>query len=184
MNRFYISIASNILPKTNIESAIARLREVATVTSISRCYITQAIAAPNDAPGTQYPQFINCVALIESANNIRDFKYKILQPIENALGRIRTSNKYSPRTIDLDILLFNNDVICADGIEIPDPDILDRWFLQAAILDIDPEAVLPTTLEPLKHRLQELKSRGIPPQHSFIIDDDLRKRLTGAHSSQ
>lgn len=153
MNRYYISVASNIEPERNIRLAVSRLRDFGRLISTSRCFVTEAIASPDDKPGTVYPRYINCVLLFESSYDAKNFKQSALRTVESELGRVRTKNKFAARTIDLDILLCNEDIIKDEYIEIPDPDILSRWFLIQGILDIDPNAKLPTTSKPLAEYL-------------------------------
>jgi 2-amino-4-hydroxy-6-hydroxymethyldihydropteridine diphosphokinase len=177
MKTFYISIASNIEPEANIQLAISRLRYFARIISVSRCFVTDAIPSPDDKPGTYYPYYINCVALVESPYEAKSFKYSVLQNIERELGRVRTKNKFASRTIDLDILLCNNEIIKEEGMEIPDPDILKRWFLMQGILDIDPNATLPTTSKPLTEYLDRLKPEECPNGDQLKVNKQLRESL-------
>lgn len=178
MNKLYISVASNISPEKNIQQAVARLRQFCKLISISRCFVTEAIAGPEGDLSVDIPYYINCVVLIETSNDVATFKRNILVPIEDALGRLRTSNKYESRTIDLDILLCDDQIIDQGGINIPDPDLLKRWFLLQGILDIDPAAVLPTTLLPLSRYLEDLNAQAATSvSRQMNVDDRLRACL-------
>lgn len=177
MNKFYISVASNIEPESNIQAAVSRLRQFARIVSVSRCFVTDAIPSPEDEPGTYYPYYVNCVVLLESTYDAKNFKRSVLQHLESALGRIRTKNKFASRTIDLDILLYNDEVISDEGIEVPDPDILDRWFLLLGILDIDPEAALPTTSRPLSEYLGRLDAEELAKSDRLRVNSRLRACL-------
>lgn len=178
MNRLYISVASNISPEQNIQNAVTRLRELTKIISISRCFITEAITGPGGELSASLPYFINCVVLLETSDEVVTFKRNVLLPLENALGRKRTSNKYDSRTIDLDILLCNDQVVNQDGVRIPDPDLLKRWFLLQGILDIDPAATLPTTSLPLSQYLESLHAASVASFSCHMkVDDQLRRRL-------
>lgn len=187
MNRAYLGVAANIQPEHNIIRAIAGLRHSSRVLAVSRCFVTDAIPAANDMQATDLPYFINCVVLIETAFEARALKFEILRPLEKALGRIRTADKYAPRPIDLDILLFNRDRIAEDGLAIPDPDIFKRWFLAQGILDIDSEVVLPNSAEPLRTHLASLPGHRFPTDRAFTVNDELRRdilELIGSKASR
>ena len=80
-------------------------------------------------------------------------KNDLLRPLEAQLGRIRSADAYAARTIDLDILLYN-DIVCAnDAITLPDPDIVERVFLCAGLLSLAPDLVLPGDHRPLRDRV-------------------------------
>jgi dihydroneopterin aldolase/2-amino-4-hydroxy-6-hydroxymethyldihydropteridine diphosphokinase len=67
----------------------------------------------------------------------------VLRVIETQLGRVRGIDRYAARTIDLDLLLFGNEVINEDGLTLPDPDLWRRPFLAAAVLERAPDLVVP-----------------------------------------
>jgi 2-amino-4-hydroxy-6-hydroxymethyldihydropteridine diphosphokinase len=61
--------------------------------------------------GGEGPNFLNAVALVYTQLSADDLKYLVLRPIEAQLGRVRTDNPYDPRSIDLDILIFDGKVV-------------------------------------------------------------------------
>lgn len=136
-NKFvYISIGSNINPKENIFAGISKLKEFVHIRNISPVFETEPIG-----PNKKQQNFYNCVLETSLRHDFlpRQFKFEVLRSIESSLGRVRTEDKYSSRTIDLDILLFD-DVICSEPeLTIPDPDIFDRDFLFAGLLSLNPQ---------------------------------------------
>lgn len=177
LNRVYLSVASNIQPETNIYAAMERLQTSCNLLAISRCFVTDAIPAPGQEPTKDLPYFINCVALVETTYAAGEFKFEVLRSLEKDLGRIRTADKYAARTIDLDILLFNDEIIHKENLEIPDPDILKRWFLAQGILDINPTLVMPDTLSPLQQNLLPLLEKFTASNQSFREDTTLRAKI-------
>lgn len=132
----YVGIGSNIEPQHNIPAAVQLLNEEVTIQAVSSFYKTPALERPDD------PHFLNGVAKIEAAYSARTLKFGILRGIEAQLGRERTENRYGPRTIDLDLLLYD-DLVCHEpGLQLPDKDI-ERPFVGLAILELNPELVLP-----------------------------------------
>jgi len=77
-------------------------------------------------------------------------KYSVLRKIEAALGRVRSSDLYASRTIDLDILLFGNQIIKKEGLTVPDPDIYSRVFIAEPLFELAPETIIPDTDTDLK----------------------------------
>lgn len=100
----YINLGSNISPRENLARAIALLREAANVGTISSIWETPPA-------GGEGPNFLNVVVLVYTQMSADELKYRILRPIEAQLGRVRTGNPYEPRSIDLDILIYDDKVI-------------------------------------------------------------------------
>ncbi len=134
-----VSVASNIDPERNIERALERLAETARLQRVSRFFVT----APIDRP--EQGDYLNGMARIEGDWTPEALKFEVLRPIERALGRTRTADKYAARTLDLDITIFGNRVLREAALEIPDPDVRTRPFLAAALLDLEPDIILPDT---------------------------------------
>ncbi len=79
---------------------------------------------------------------IETQAPPAEIKYDLLRNIENSLGRLRTQDKYAARTIDLDLIVYGDLVLDADGIKLPDPEILERPFLAIPLFELAPDLVL------------------------------------------
>lgn len=139
--------------------------------------MTDAITGPDEEMSKDLPYFINCVILLKTEFSAREFKFNILRSLESELGRIRTTNKYASRTIDLDILLFNDEIIQEEKLEIPDPHILKRWFLAQGILDIDPDFILPHSTEPLQTFLAPLLAKFFATNQTFTEDAQLGEKI-------
>lgn len=133
----YVALGSNIEPFGHIEKALALLAQRVGMQGVSSFYRTAPIGAPGQ------PDYLNGVARLSVTGDAHGLKFGILREIENELGRLRNSDKYAPRSIDLDILLFANEVIDEPGLEVPDPDIWTRPFLVAGLLELWPDAMLP-----------------------------------------
>ncbi len=97
----YLSLGSNIQPKINLIKAIQLLQNHGRVEKISSAWESQSVGAPG-------PNYLNaCVALITPLLQ-EALKVQVLHPIEMELGRRRTTNKFAPRTMDIDIILFDD----------------------------------------------------------------------------
>jgi len=99
-NLIYLSLGSNIRPQENLRLAVELLALQVGVVSLSSAWRTPAV-------GSHGPDFLNAAILIKTDLPPDMIKSIILQPIEAKLGRVRTTDKNSPRTIDIDILVVN-----------------------------------------------------------------------------
>lgn len=97
----YLSLGSNITPETHLPQAIQMLREYGQVPAISGIWESHAV-------GSDGPNFLNMCILFLTHMQPNDLKEQIIRPIESKLGRVRNADKNAPRTIDLDIVLFDN----------------------------------------------------------------------------
>ena len=178
VNHIYLSVASNIDPEENVFQAALQLAEFCSIRGVSRCFKTAAIPDPGSSPTISgLPHYINCVVLVQTRYTAPAFKFDVLRPIEAGLGRVRTADKYANRTIDLDILLCNDDVVGTPELEIPDPDITRRWFLMAGILDIDPDLTLPLDSQPLRIHFQKLLDQEPGRRLSVTEDPALKAKI-------
>ena len=136
MARAFIGIGSNIEPAENVRAAIRSLAEQTRLVGVSMVYCTDALGRP------EQPPYYNCVVEIETEAPPAEVKHGLLRAIENKLGRKRTEDKYAPRTIDLDLIVYGDLAMDAEGIRLPDPEILERPFLAIPLFELAPDMVL------------------------------------------
>ena len=94
---------------------------------------------------TDQPDFINAAAALETTLAPRELLDRLLA-VERAFGRIRAadgSDRWGPRRLDLDILLYGDAVIDAPGLRVPHPHLHERAFALVPLLDVAPDAVIP-----------------------------------------
>src|SRR3989338_9460483 len=136
MARAFIGIGSNIDPEKNVRAAVRSLAQQTRVVGISMVYCPGALDRPKQ------PHYFNCVVEIDTKSPPAIVKHGILRPIENSLGRKRSEDKYAPRTIDLDLILYGDLAMDAEDIKLPDPEILERPFLAIPLFELAPDLVL------------------------------------------
>ncbi len=139
MHQVYIALGSNLQsPVAQLQKALTSLSELpqVTVKKISPFY-QSAPLGPQDQP-----DFINAVALLETSLSAIEL-LDVLQSIENNQGRVRHRH-WGERTLDLDILLFNNDVINTPRLTVPHYAMREREFVIVPLFDIAPNLMLPT----------------------------------------
>jgi dihydroneopterin aldolase / 2-amino-4-hydroxy-6-hydroxymethyldihydropteridine diphosphokinase len=154
-NWVYISLGSNIEPERNLPEAVRRLARQCHLLAVSPVYETQPVGT------TEQPNFLNAAVLIETDFTASDLKTRVLQGIEQELGRVRTADKSAPRTIDLDISLFNNEVLPFGQRRIPDPEILRHAHVAMPLADLAPEYLHPETGRSLRDIANSLPEGGL-----------------------
>jgi 2-amino-4-hydroxy-6-hydroxymethyldihydropteridine diphosphokinase len=97
-----IGIGSNISPSENLRSALYLLSHLVSIEAVAEIWKTRSIGSPG-------PDFLNTAVLISTGYSDVQLRNEVLRPIENLLGRERTQDPNAPRTIDLDILIFDGE---------------------------------------------------------------------------
>jgi 2-amino-4-hydroxy-6-hydroxymethyldihydropteridine diphosphokinase len=155
MNRVFVALGSNIRPEHNLCEAVRRLASHCSVLAVSPVYETEPVGTIDQ------PNFLNTAACIETDLDAVALKREVLEPIEKELGRVRTADKNAPRTIDLDITLFNDQVLDAGGRHIPDPDLLRYAHVAIPIADLAPQYRHPETGQTLHQIAKSLSDAGL-----------------------
>ena len=93
-------LGSNIQPEKNLTSGLNLLRNMVTISRLSSVWETPSV-------GSSGPDFLNLAVLITTPLKASELKAQVLRPLEKQLGRVRRPNKNAPRTLDVDIILFD-----------------------------------------------------------------------------
>jgi 2-amino-4-hydroxy-6-hydroxymethyldihydropteridine diphosphokinase len=96
------------------------------------------------------PKFTNGVALLRTDLEPREL-LTVLLDLERDLGRTRHGPRFGPRTIDLDILVYDDAVVDEEGLRIPHPRMTERAFVLVPLAELDPDLEIPG-----KGRLREI----------------------------
>lgn len=154
----YISLGSNIEPESNIVKAVQQLRQHTTLLAISPVYRT----APQGY--TEQSHFLNMAVKVHTYRTPLAFKTDVIDRIESELGRVRDpNNKNAPRTIDLDISLWQNEVLEYGDKPwvVPDADIT-RWaHVAIPLADLAPDHVHPVEQKSLSKIANSLDQSDI-----------------------
>ena len=125
----YLSLGSNVGDREkNLREAIARLGEFGRVRQVSSIYETEPVEFLEQA------WFLNCVVESETSLSAGELLDGVLR-IEKAMGRERTAKK-GPRNIDIDILLFGDEVIQSAALTVPHPAMHERRFVLEPMAEI------------------------------------------------
>jgi 2-amino-4-hydroxy-6-hydroxymethyldihydropteridine diphosphokinase len=164
VNRAFLLLGSNINPQHNLREAVHRLATRCRLLVVSPVYESLPVGTTNQ------PNFLNAAVLIETRHTAEELKAEVLQRIEQELGRVRTKDKNAPRTIDLDIVLFNDEVLDLGYRHIPDPDILRFAHMARPLADLAPQYCHPETGQTLAEIAERLPSAGL----TLRLDVDLQ----------
>ena len=135
MAKIYISLGSNIDREHNTREGVRALRERFGELQLSAVYESEAVGFEGDA-------FYNMVIACDSDEDVFTVN-KALSEIEDANGRDRSGPKFSSRTLDLDLLLYDDLVINEKGLSLPRDEILKNAFVLWPLADIAPSLIHP-----------------------------------------
>jgi len=150
----YIALGSNLGDRrASIEGAVQRLRSAPGVISVrlSSLHETQAVGGP---PG-QGP-YLNAAARIETSHE-PEALLELLLAVERELGRVRRE-RWGPRIIDLDLLLFDDRMIDTPGLTVPHPRMHERRFVLEPLAEIGGAVIDPRSGRSISEILKSLSS--------------------------
>ena len=135
-HRIFVGIGSNIDREKNIKSCMSILKGVYGDIMISPVYETESM-------GFDGPNFYNLVSCFETDQSVYELK-NTLNEIENDHGRHFNETKFSSRTLDIDILYYDDLVLLDDKIQIPRKEISEYDFVLKPLVDLVPNFIHPT----------------------------------------
>ena len=144
LHHAYLSLGSNIQPETNLVRAIELLRKYGRLERISSAWESESVGAPG-------PNYLNTCVLLVTPLSQHVLKEQALLPIETQLRRQRTADKFAPRTIDIDIVLF-------DGKSCDDR-YWEQAFVVVPLAEIIPEYQTPLTRERITETATRLRKQ-------------------------
>ncbi|GAB3806334.1 2-amino-4-hydroxy-6-hydroxymethyldihydropteridine diphosphokinase [Virgibacillus kimchii] len=155
MNTAYIALGTNIEPRENyLKDALRYLKnDHVTIQQQSSIYETAPVGYTDQA------SFLNMVIQLKTELSPLQL-LEFCQYIEKELGRKRTI-RFGPRTIDLDILLYNNEIINGERLIIPHPRMHERAFVLVPLHEIAPACIIPNKERNAEELLSELPRSDI-----------------------
>lgn len=151
----FLALGSNINPEKNILDAARLLAEHVKIIKSSKIYITEPLQ------GRVQTEYWNCVLKIETDIEPSRLKQEVLRSIESELGRTRTLDKYASRTMDIDLILYEDLQVRTDDMIIPDPAIRERAFLAVPLCEVQPDLAMPDTKEAICEIAKKLGTKGM-----------------------
>jgi 2-amino-4-hydroxy-6-hydroxymethyldihydropteridine diphosphokinase len=162
--RVYLSLGSNLGDRLALlRAAVRHLHETGDVevVTVSPLYESEPWEAEPGRAGSEQRWYLNCVVAVDTPLSPRALLGR-LRGIEDALGRVRPSGtpearRFAPRTLDIDILFYGDEVISApDDLHVPHLLLADRAFVLRPLADVAPDLPHPTLYATVRELLGEL----------------------------
>jgi 2-amino-4-hydroxy-6-hydroxymethyldihydropteridine diphosphokinase len=156
--RAYVGVGSNLGDRwANLARAARGLRAEPRLALVraSRVWDTPPLGPPQ-------PRYLNAVLEVEAAGPAQALLEALLR-IERAAGRRRGGARWAARTLDLDLLLFGEEVIRRPGLAVPHPEMASRRFVLAPLAELDAERIVPGTGRTVAELLAALPADGSAP---------------------
>lgn len=135
MTQVYLSLGSNLDREKNIVAGLDALAQQFGELHISRVYESESV-------GFNGSRFFNMVVSIKTEKSIAALS-EALKKIEDDNGRVRTGPKYSPRTLDIDILTYDDFVGEQAGVQLPRGEIVENAFVLQPLAELAPDEIHP-----------------------------------------
>jgi 2-amino-4-hydroxy-6-hydroxymethyldihydropteridine diphosphokinase len=139
MPRAYVGLGANLGSlRDTLERAVSLLGEAdgVEVQAVSSFRETDPVGVVDQ------PLFLNAAVALDTELAPRQL-LGLLLSIERRLGRVRDGTRWGPRTIDLDLLLYGDEVVDEPGLRVPHPRLQERRFALEPLAELDPELVVP-----------------------------------------
>ena len=133
----------------------------------SAVYETEALVPPGGAP---QPDHLNAVVAVRTALGPSAL-LRVLQRLERAAGRDPDAPRWSPRPLDLDLLLYGDAVVRRPGLEVPHPEIANRRFVLRPLADLAPGRVVPGTGRTVAALLAACPDGGRVERTAHVLTD-------------
>lgn len=159
-NLVYLGLGSNLQPEIYLQKAVRHIGQLLTIEAVSSAWQSEAV-------GTKGPDFLNAVLAVSTDLSLENLKSQVTSRIEEKLERVRTEDKYAPRTIDIDVLVYKGQVV--------EPEVWLHAHHAVPLAEIAPYITHPDTGEPISTIADRL-----------ILDSGISHRpdiLTPGHTS-
>jgi len=161
MSTIYLGLGSNISAEDNLSRAIRRLRQRYGELEASAVYRSKALGFEGD-------DFLNLVVRLRSEDSVEQICEEI-ERLHNLAGRVRGSDKWAPRPLDIDLLLYNDLILDEPPVRVPRCDILDYSFVLRPLAEIAPNLVHPVTGKTMLAHWQEFDVDSHPLELVGVI---------------
>jgi 2-amino-4-hydroxy-6-hydroxymethyldihydropteridine diphosphokinase len=138
--RAYVGLGANLGDR---ESTIRRAIELLAAEPAVEVVAVSSLRETDPVGYAEQPRFLNGAAAVETELGPRTLLDRLLA-VERELGRVRDEGpRFGPRTIDLDLLLYGDEVLDEPGLTVPHPRLAERLFVLEPLYELDPELTLP-----------------------------------------
>jgi len=166
LSQVTLSLGSNIDAENNLRKAIAVLRAQYSSLELSSVYESESVGFDGD-------NFLNLVAVLETERSLTETK-QFLKSLEDEQGRDRSSPRFSGRTLDIDILTWDDSVGEIEGVSLPRDEIVKNAFVLQPLAELLPQQthpVLKQTFEKLWAEYDKNKQKLWPIPFSWAVSE-------------
>jgi len=149
--KVYVSIGSNVDRKKNICSCLDELKNIFGELQVSAIY-------ENKSVGFDGENFYNLVVMFETLHDVKELT-PIFREIESMHGRIRGGEKFSSRTLDVDLLLYDDLILKSDSLKVPRDEIIRYAFVLRPLSEIAPNLIHPELGKTISELWASFKSK-------------------------
>ncbi len=139
MSTAWLGLGSNVNADANIRAGISALEKTFKNVGLSPAYTSKAVGFEGD-------DFINLVARVETDMHPMELR-QYLRDLEDRHDRRRDAPKFSDRTLDIDILLYDDLVLISPVLELPRAEIMKFAHVLKPLADLEPDLIHPTRLQ-------------------------------------
>ena len=139
MTRAYVGLGANLGPKD-----VTILRAVELLGAAEGIEVLELSQLRETAPWgvIDQPAFLNGAVALETTLSPREL-LDVLLRVERELGRVRDGERWGPRTIDLDLLVYGDEAVDEPGLSVPHPRLHERRFALEPLAELEPELEIP-----------------------------------------
>ncbi|MDQ0340668.1 2-amino-4-hydroxy-6-hydroxymethyldihydropteridine diphosphokinase [Caldalkalibacillus uzonensis] len=166
---FYLALGSNLGQRESyLQQALNHIADHPDMrlNQLSSIYETAPVGY------VEQPAFLNMVVKGETSLPAQELLH-FIQSIEKKLGRTRDV-RWGPRTIDIDMLLYDHISLKTEHLELPHPRMTERAFVLVPLAEIAPNMVIPGTYQPVRHLLEQVNREGVEKwkKIGFMLGED------------
>jgi len=169
LRKVVYSIGSNLGDRlSNLQGAVDALRDTpdVIVVDVSSVYETAAVGGPAGNPA-----FLNIVLVAETTLEPRTLLERA-QAVEDAYGRDRSTGRWGPRTLDVDLILVGTSELEQPGLTLPHPRAGERGFVLVPWAEIDPKGTLPGRRETVAELAARVDTAGVTRRDDLGVESD------------
>jgi 2-amino-4-hydroxy-6-hydroxymethyldihydropteridine diphosphokinase len=137
--RAYVGLGANLGPR---EATILRAVDLLAAQPGIEVLELSSLSETEPVGFTDQPTFVNGAVSLETSLSPRELLDALLR-VEHELGRVRSGERWGPRTIDLDLLLYGDEVVDEPGLTVPHPRLLERRFALEPLAELEPGLEIP-----------------------------------------